>query len=526
VKKIIGIDKKARDAYVYFDKKKSIPELVYRFNRETCAIQVWPHLNFYYLEEDGTRTLRYSTPDLNLKELTLKEEIYFKNRISYLFWNQNKNSRLSQFWNQKRSTFREHFRKWMSYIPKELCEALQTWEQNSPFLGRSLYYASRSKHFYDLCISNPSLSYLLFQKDFWNPDHPFYERNLLDLVGEKQGVLCELLGLDKSHWKILRKIDPGDWEDEDLELSFPNFRDILKSAHLEKVFKEVKNIPKYSLKLILTSHRNNLIKRLEISLLNQLGMLIYRETQSKQLLSKEAKQRFVIEDLDNNRISLKFQDLITVWQECMEFNPNWRIKTINSLSYHENLMIKQLEKITEESESACPVYFAHPPIPYEGWNQGKLFGEDGKMTVVPIRDSYNLLIAGKKMKNCVYSYKSEMVDDEYFCYLLKFGNNREFMVGFEKNFLYEELYSACFEESQDLCWDEFFIPDLSVDSGGNQESVDEDCEVPVSGALWKVAEMKGFRNSDPPDYAMDELKKWLVWAREQSVILEGRRDRG
>jgi hypothetical protein len=39
-----------KELFVYFDESKEIPELVYRFHSETFALEVWPSLNFYYLE--------------------------------------------------------------------------------------------------------------------------------------------------------------------------------------------------------------------------------------------------------------------------------------------------------------------------------------------------------------------------------------------------------------------------------------------------------------------------------------------
>lgn len=511
---------KAKKIFAYFDKSRAIPELVYRFYGETCAIQVWPYLNFYYLEEDGSRTLRYATPDINFKRMNLREALECETRFHRL--SSRNTPRFFKFWRKRRIHIRDNIREWMSYIPKELMEVFREWNQSFVYPERALFYASRSPYYCLLCINNPGLAYLLLRKEDWNRAHPLYEKNPLDVVGEKQGVLCELVGFSKYHTNIIRKIPVHYWEDKDLINSFQDFKQALNDPMVLKLLQRIKNLSRNSMELILTAYWEGCLDRLEISLLDQISFLEKKESLSGNILNKATFLRFSYQEYKKNTRKILFYSVLSVWGECVEFNPRWRIKTINSLHYHESLMIKQLNRISEKEEISAPTYFPKPPIPYQEWNQPGLFANNSSMTIIPIRNGYELLVAGKNMKNCAYSYKSSIVNGDYFCYLLKCVSGETYMVGFDRYYLNEDDMDMLNEGHLNRGWDEIFIPanedeailvsEYSLSYKEMWETLNSDdspSKDTIIGCLWKLSEIRGVRNSEAPRHVVEELRKWL-----------------
>lgn len=488
---------KAKKIFAYFDKSKTIPELVYRFYNETCAIQVWPYLNFYYLEKDGTRTLRYATPDVDWEIKTFKEVLDCDKR----FITAGTKARFLTFWRKRRIHIKNSIREWMDFIPLELTKVLEQWNQSFIYTGRALNYASRSKYYYDLCVSNPSLAYLILRKEDWDPAHFLNGKNPLDVMGEKQEVLAELLGFSRHHAKIFRKIHPHFWEQENQRISLKEFRKILNHPKVLKLVQGMKFLSFNSMLILYGAYEYGWLDRLEVSFLHQISALDNNKSIHYQMFNKGTFERFAYQNLSSDKIDISIRDIFAVWKECMEFNRNWKIKTINSLYYHEKLMIKQMNVISEKEEIFNPISFPLPPIAYQEWNQQGLFRNDSGMTIIPIRNSYELLMSGKEMKNCAYSYKLNIINGDYYCYLLKFDSGEIYMVSFDRYFFSEyemDLYK-----------------DISLvhRSGAIQE------DGSVLRYVWKFSEVKGIGNSEPPRHVILELEKWLEWARNKNGII-------
>lgn len=516
-----SLKEKAKKIFAYFDKNKDIPELVYRFSDKTCVIQVWPYLNMYYLEEDGSRTYQGEIPGINWERMTFHEFQYWdkdflvwdKTRLRFIF---------TRYWRKKRWHIISQIRKWLAYIPKELSDVLREYYDDSGYIMKALYYASRSAYYYQLCINNSGLAYLLLRKEDWNPAHPLYEKNPLDVVGEKQEVLCELLGYSRSHAKILRKIPPHYWEREYLIRSPKEFRKILNHPRVVKLIHGIKSLSYGSISIIRSAYEYGWLDRLEVSLLDQILLLENNGNFCSQVLNRGTLERFTYQNPGRDKRNISIEDIVTVWRECMEFNRNWRIKTINSLYYHENLMIQQLSRISENGEILNPTSFPKPPIPYQEWNQADLFGNNSSMTIIPIRNGYELLVAGKKMKNCAYSYKLNILNGDYFCYLLKFESGETYMVAFDKYTVSESDMEMNYEGYLDWDWDEIFIPanedeamlasEYSLSYKEMWEPLNSDdspSKDTIIGYLWKLSEIKGVGNREAPRFVVDELRKWL-----------------
>lgn len=191
------------------------------------------------------------------------------------------------------------------------------------------------------------------------------------------------------------------------------------------------------------------------------------------------------------------------WRECVRHNPNWRIRSEESLWNHERRMIDDLNAIQEDVAIRENKIFSEPPIPWQEWNQLILFSLDNtpQTKITPIRNSLDLYRAGKRFRNCAYSYAEDIYNQEIYFYILEW-EEEEFMIAVDCTFGEE---------------DDFYM-DLEIDSimDENLFFIQEWIEEENPERHWYLTEVKGRMNSIPPKEVMGILENWFAWAKTQS----------
>lgn len=473
-----------KDMFVYFDDSKEIPELVYRFNYETYYLEAWPSLDFFYVEKDNSRFFQLSSPDVSIKNSTL-DEILERDKMykKVLFDN-----KFRRGWGRKRHKFQIHIQKWLSYIPKDVKKTFLDWPYKSIYTWKAMKLSSQSEYYFQLCQTNPIIAYLLIQRDQWDNTNELSKHTLEAVLQSKQGRIMELLGFDKQVRKSLKKLHTLPFDYDSTYQDFASLKKFLNDPVIIKLLNALPNITKGLYKFLNNAHSSGWAYTIEISFLLE---ILYLETCSNLDMNqnKKVNDRFYKEETR----SYSCFSMILLWWECMNHNRNWRIKTINSLLSHEDLMIKDVTRLEEVTIKNDPKLFNPAPIPYQEWNQGELFASSRKFTIKPISNSYELFLWGREFNNCAYTYLSEILEGEYYFYILSGKNNEQYML------------SVC-------C-----VTEELAESGYYELALDRCYKSPTSSEtqniIWQLQEVKGIGNAEPPDYVWKYIDQWFEFVR-------------
>jgi hypothetical protein len=473
-----------KDMFVYFDESTDIPELVYRFNYETYALEAWPSLDFFYVEKDNSRFFRLSSPDVSIKNSTL-DEILERDKMykKVLYYN-----KFRRGWGRKRHKFQIHIQKWLSYIPKDVKKTFLDWPYKSIYTWKAMKLSAQSEYYFQLCQTNPVLAYLLIQRDQWDTTNDLSNHTLETVLQSKQGRITELLGFDKKVRKSLSKLNTLPFDYNSTYQDFASLKKFLNDPVIIKLLNALPNITKGLYDFLTNAHSYGWAYTIQNSFLLE---ILHLETIHKLDMNqnKKVNDRFYKEETR----SYSCFSMILLWYECMNHNRNWSIKTVNSLLSHEELMIKDVTRLEEETIKNDPKIFNPAPIPYHEWNQGELFAASRELTITPIANSYELFLAGKEFNNCAYTYLSDILEGEYYAYILNGKNNEKYMLSVVM--VTEELAeSGYYELSFDRCYK----------SSSSKET---------QNIIWQLQEVKGIGNSEPPDYVWKYIDQWFEFVR-------------
>ncbi|NCS94598.1 MAG: hypothetical protein GW761_12440, partial [Leptospira sp.] len=116
-----------------------------------------------------------------------------------------------------------------------------------------------------------------------------------------------------------------------------------------------------------------------------------------------------------------------------------------------------------------------------------------KYTITPIANSYELFLWGREFNNCAYTYLSEILEGEYYFYILSGKNNEQYML------------SVC-------C-----VTEELAESGYYELALDRCYKSPTSSEtqniIWQLQEVKGIGNAEPPDYVWKYIDQWFEFVR-------------
>ncbi|WCL50745.1 hypothetical protein [Leptospira sp. GIMC2001] len=471
--------------FVYFNESKDIPELIFRFYSETYALEVWPYLGYYYMEIDGSRTERLSAPEFNFKQLTLEavlamDKIYEKTIT---------NSRRT--WRRKRHKMQMEIDKWLRYFPKDKRKLFQDWPVTSLYTWKALKLSIHSQPYFQLCQTNPILAYRLIQKELWNDQHPLMRESLEVVLVHKPEIIAELVGIVKKNWKIIRKLQLYIFQKENFYNEFDKIIHFVEDPYVQKIVPHLPSLTNKVFNFLNNCFKNEYLSYVEISFLLDLIKL----ENNDYAISKEYNN---ILDRFGPKVNMSkwIGSILRIWEECIRHNKNWRIKNIQSLLKHEIRMINDLNRLNEESIAKDPEYFMTPPFPWQDWNQGNLFDKSLiGASIHPIKNNFELLVAGKEFQNCSFSYLDEISLEIYYIYIIKFENGESYMAGFTNIFREDDIAQ---------------LNDVELDNS-DLILVPNKCSDKID--YWRLEEFNGIGNQQPPDHAYDVLYDWLAYIK-------------
>lgn len=473
-----------KELFVYFDESKEIPELVYRFHSETFALEVWPSLNFYYLDKDNSRFPRLASPNVSFKKLTIDEIL----ESDKMYKEVSLDNRFRRGWGRKRHKFQIHIQKWMSYIPKNVKKTFINWPYKSIYTWKALKLSAQSEYYFQLCQTNPVIAYLLVQSDQWDNSNKLSKHTLKTVLQAKQARIAELLRFDKQVRKSLAKLNTIPFDYDSTIQDFTGLRRFLKDPYVIKLLNGLPYITKGLYEFLNNAHSYGWVHSVQITFLLEILHL-------EKFHGPDLNQNKKVNDLFYNEDTRSYScfSIILLWWECMNHNRNWSIKTVNSLLSHEEIMIKEVTRLEEDSIKNDPKFFKPAPIPYQEWNQGELFAHPHEFIIRPISNSYELLIMGKDFNNCAYTYLREILEGDYYFYILIGNNNEKFM-----------LSISCSKEELGISGYYKLSEERSYKSSESSET---------HNIIWHVQEVKGIRNTEPPESVWKYIDAWFAFVR-------------
>lgn len=402
-----------KDTYwIRFYDNLEIPELRYQFNGFETHVQVWPHLKTLDINpETGDLQATSRTPDIEFDSLSMGTFTSFvENDSLYSYSKYPDMVAMLEWWKDNRDHFEAEIGKWIAYVPENVRNTFKDWNWMTSIKGRCLQLSAKYEKFYQLCETNPGLAFTLADRKYWDKSHPLSKKRINEVLEEKQSELSVLLGFGSGGWKLLRKLSP--------ELLTPAyirlFRELVKDPFYLGVFNNSNQIHETGFDFIMKAMTSKYKNLLSASLL----LDIFRNYDSRDRENWDIELLFMIDGMNYEYGKESYgTNLFYFWEDCIDYNQERGITTVKSLLRRHDQMVTELNELDEEKVLKENKSLPHlPEIVREITTVGNKHGYK-RVKIEQITTSYDLFQAGKRLKNCAFSYLDDGLNGDYFFFL-------------------------------------------------------------------------------------------------------------